>query len=70
MLFRSDNDQHIKGAYAFSSDEILKLMNLYKYGIAQFLFELDRLFDRRTSSLIIRAQYFPEIEKKLLSISE
>ncbi|AYV34220.1 hypothetical protein [Erysipelothrix rhusiopathiae] len=60
---RNDNDQHIKDAYGFSSDEVLKLMNIYKYGIAKFLFELDRLFDRRTSSLIIRAQYFPEIVK-------
>lgn len=60
---RDDNDQHIKGAYAFSTDEILELMNIYKFGIVQFLFELDRLFDRRTSSLIIRAQYFPEVEK-------
>lgn len=60
---RDDNDQHIKGAYAFSSDEILELINIYKFGIAQFLFELDRLFNRRTSSLVIRAQYFPDVEK-------
>ncbi len=61
---RDNKDQHFKGEYAFSYEEICKYMNIYKYGIAGMLFELEKIFDNRISSLIIRAKYFPEIEYK------
>lgn len=63
--FRDDKDQHFKGGYGFNWDEIVELKNLYKFGIAQFLFRLDRIFSRRTSSLVIRAQYYPKISLEI-----
>lgn len=59
--FRNDKDQHFKGLYGFNYDNKLKLMNIYKHGIASMIFELEKMFGNRISSLIIRAKYFPTI---------
>lgn len=60
--FRDNFDQHLKGGYGINYHEICKLINIYKYGIAGMMFNLEKLFKRRISSLIIRAKYFPKVE--------
>ncbi len=60
--FRDDNDQHFKGQYIRDYNEIIVLMNLYKYGIAGLLFDILKLFDSHISAPIIRAKYIPKIK--------
>ena len=61
ITFRDNEVVHPKGTYGYNYDEIIALINLYKYGIPGILRQLHVLFKMTIPSNIIRACYYPEV---------
>ena len=60
--YRDDYDAHLKKfAYVLEYKEFVEILNMFKTGIARFLFELHILFKERIPSIIIRYSFTPEI---------
>lgn len=60
--FRDNRHIHVKEVYGIAYIDLLKFMNLYRYGIPGFLKQLHILFNLYIPSNIIRGSYFPDIE--------
>lgn len=49
------------GSHAASFDEMANIINKFRTGIAEILFQLHRLFNERIPSNIVRGKYLPDV---------
>lgn len=65
MEFKNINNKIIKhnstGSHAASYNEMVRLINRFRIGIAEFLFNLHQKFDDLVPSKIIRGIYLPDV---------